>query len=50
MKNICLLVICGLLILSIAGCGTIKGLGDDISTVGRWLVKGSDTARNPEAK
>jgi len=45
MKKICLLVICGALIVSIAGCGTVKGLGEDISTVGRWLIKGSSAAK-----
>lgn len=50
MKRVCLLVLCGVLILTAVGCGTIKGLGEDISTIGRWLVKGSDTAKNPEAK
>ena len=45
MKKICLFIVCGLLVLAIAGCGTIKGLGDDISTVGGWLIKGSDTVQ-----
>lgn len=43
MKKAYLFVLCGLLILTIAGCGTIKGLGDDIGTVGKWLTKGSNS-------
>ena len=45
MKRTCLLALCGLLIVTIAGCGTIRGLGDDISTVGKWLIKGSDAVQ-----
>jgi predicted small secreted protein len=48
MKKICLFVLGGLLALSIAGCGTIKGMGEDVSTVGRWLTKGSDTVKSPD--
>jgi predicted small secreted protein len=28
-------------LMSIAGCGTIKGLGEDISAVGGWFSRGS---------
>jgi len=45
MKKACLFVLCGLLILAIAGCGTIKGMGDDISTLGGWLIRSSDTVK-----
>ena len=45
MKKACLFILSGLLILAIAGCGTIKGLGDDISTLGGWLTKGSDAVQ-----
>ena len=48
MKKICFYVLCVLLILSIAGCGTIKGMGDDISTLGGWLIKGSDAVKEGE--
>ena len=51
MKRVCLYVLSVLLILAVAGCSTIKGLGDDISTVGSWLMKGSDAVREgPEAE
>jgi len=45
MKKIYLLVFSGLLLLAMAGCGTIKGIGQDISTVGHWLTRGSDNAK-----
>ena len=45
MKKACLFILSGLLILSIAGCSTIKGLGNDISTLGSWLTKGSDAVK-----
>ncbi|MCK5214310.1 MAG: hypothetical protein KAR05_03040 [Candidatus Omnitrophica bacterium] len=38
MKNIFLIA----LLFCLTGCGTIKGLGEDISTVGGWLSRGSD--------
>ena len=50
MKKVSLLVLCTILVLAAAGCGTIKGLGEDISTVGRWLMKGSDTSKSPATK
>jgi predicted small secreted protein len=49
-KRACLYVLCGLLILAVAGCSTIKGLGDDISTVGSWLMKGSDAVKEGPAE
>jgi predicted small secreted protein len=48
MKRIYLIVLGGLLALSIAGCGTIKGMGEDVSTVGHWLTRGSDTVKSPD--
>ena len=45
MKKICFFILCGLLILTIAGCGTIKGMGNDIRTLGEWLIKGSDAVQ-----
>jgi len=50
MKKICAAILCGLLMLTMVGCGTIKGLGEDISTLGRWLIKGSDTATTTNTK
>lgn len=48
MKRICLFVLGGLLALSIAGCGTIKGVGEDVSAVGHWLTQGSTTVTNSD--
>ena len=50
MKKICLLIFSSLLLLAIAGCGTIKGMGQDIATVGHWLTRGSDTVKSAPAK
>ncbi len=30
------------LLAAMAGCGTIKGLGEDISAVGGWFSRGSE--------
>ena len=49
MRKAYLFILCSLLILAIAGCSTIKGLGDDISTVGNWLMKGSDAVKEGQA-
>ena len=50
MKKVCFFVVSGLLILAIAGCGTIKGMGDDISTLGGWLTKGSEAVKTGNQK
>jgi predicted small secreted protein len=50
MNKICLLVFSGLLLLAMAGCGTIKGIGQDIGTLGHWLTRGSDTVKTAPAK
>ena len=44
MKRIYLFVLAGLLVMTVVGCGTVRGFGDDISTVGHWLTRGSDRA------
>lgn len=44
MKKITLFVLVGLFVMTIVGCGTVRGFGDDISTVGHWLTRGSDKA------
>ncbi len=44
MKKITLFVLTGLLAMTVVGCGTVRGFGDDISTVGRWFTRGSDRA------
>jgi predicted small secreted protein len=43
MKKGYLMLLCGLLLLSAVGCGTVKGIGEDISTVGKWLTRSSNT-------
>ena len=48
MKKAYMVAIGSLLILILAGCETIKGIGKDISTVGGWLTRGSEKAQNPE--
>ncbi len=40
-KAILGLFACAFLI-SLAGCSTVKGLGEDVSTVGGWITKGSE--------
>ena len=50
MKKACLFVLCALLILTAVGCGTIKGIGEDISALGGWLIRGSDSATSPTEK
>ena len=39
MKKITLFVLAGLLVMTSVGCGTVRGFGDDISTVGRWITR-----------
>jgi predicted small secreted protein len=39
MKKIGMLALTGLLVMMFAGCGTVKGFGDDISTVGHWITR-----------
>lgn len=42
MKKTLLMGICLLLVVTCIGCNTIKGMGEDVSAVGGWMVKGSD--------
>jgi len=37
--------ICVFLMVASIGCSTIKGVGEDIGSVGGWLSKGSDNVR-----
>ncbi len=50
MRSLLLGSLCCVLLLTFGACSTVKGLGDDISTVGHWFVKGSDKVKNAEAK
>lgn len=45
MRKISLIILVGLLVVTAVGCGTVRGFGDDISTVGHWFTRGSDRAR-----
>lgn len=33
-------------LVAMSACGTVKGMGEDISAVGHWFVKGSDKVEN----
>jgi len=44
MKKVTLMVSV-LLMLCVVGCGTIKGLGEDISAVGGWFSRGSESVQ-----
>lgn len=37
--------ICVLLMVGSIGCGTIRGVGEDLGAVGGWVTKGSDNVR-----
>lgn len=45
MKKILLTGICLFLTVACIGCNTIRGLGEDVSTVGGWVVKGVDNVQ-----
>lgn len=45
MKKAVLGGICLILTVACIGCNTIKGLGEDVTTVGGWVVKGSDNVQ-----
>jgi predicted small secreted protein len=46
MRVMLLALLCTGLVLGTSACGTVKGLGEDISSVGGWFVKGSDKVEN----
>jgi predicted small secreted protein len=45
MKKFVLFVLAGLLLTTVIGCGTVKGIGEDVTTIGNWLTRGSDRAK-----
>ena len=45
MNKMLLAGICLTLMFVSIGCSTIKGVGQDLSTVGGWVTKGSDNVR-----
>ena len=50
MKKLLLLALFICFTISLLGCGTIKGLGEDISTVGGWFTRGSDHVKENMGK
>jgi len=42
MRRIILSVLVFAFVVSLAGCSTIKGIGDDIKTLGGWITSGSE--------
>lgn len=49
MKKTYLLLLIGVIMSTMIGCETIKGIGKDVSAVGGWLTRGSEKAQNPDA-
>lgn len=45
MKRALLAGICVFLMIASVGCSTIRGMGEDLGTVGGWVTKGSDNVR-----
>jgi len=37
--------ICVFLMIASIGCSTIRGVGEDLGTIGGWVTKGSDNVR-----
>jgi len=46
MKKMLLAATCLVLAITSIGCSTIKGVGEDISSIGGWVSKGSDNVKN----
>jgi len=44
MKNTLLIIICGLVIAAM-GCNTIGGVGEDMGTIGNWIIRGSENVK-----
>ena len=45
MKKISLSILCGAIMITAVGCGSIKGLGDDITAVGGWFSRGAQNVK-----
>lgn len=43
MKEMLLIGVCLVLTVTSIGCNTVRGVGEDISTVGGWLIRGADS-------
>ena len=50
MRKFYLYSLCGLILLTVAGCNTIKGLGKDFDAIGGWIIKGSEKAKEAVTK
>lgn len=51
MKRLFWFVFVGAIVLmTTMGCGTIKGLGQDIGSVGGWMSRGSDSVKTNAGK
>ena len=46
MKKLILIMVCLLLATALIGCGMIKGIGEDIASIGGWVSTGSDKVQN----
>jgi len=44
MKKVCLFILCAILLVTVVGCGTIKGIGEDFTALGGWVSRGSCAA------
>jgi len=45
MRKTLLLLLCVCFTLAVTGCGTIKGIGEDVTALGGWLTKGSENVQ-----
>ncbi len=45
MRKVLLGGICLMLAVACIGCNTIRGMGEDVGTVGGWVVKGADNVQ-----
>jgi len=48
MRKVFLMGVCLMLTVTSIGCGTIRGIGEDISAVGGWLIKGVEGVKEGE--
>ena len=48
MKKMVLAMTCLVLTVACIGCNTIRGLGEDVSSVGGWVVKGADNVEHSD--
>ena len=45
MKKMSLAAVCMVLMFTSISCGTVKGVGEDLTAVGGWVTKGSDNVK-----